>query len=296
MGARFFFMGNDRHSIMGMIDAAVTVTHDSPKQLHAADGRPPERMTMVQADTDSAVDNVRPFPGAGAEQPRPKTRSKDRTGAARQAKYRSKNKGDRYAKAAKDAPPPVAAVTPLEEQSVTLSSVDINTPPTRVTAPEGNAATLPQWPAEHQQDRPTDVAGGPGAGDRIGWLLYLRDDLDLRGRVLAGDRHGYGARAREAPGCHLDRPERFGAMVGPKGCPDGAGPGTDGAERDRGVRLPGQGAHWASGRRRDRYRRPHSGNPGADFRAGGPRDGTRPSHRPDRQRRKEIDGESPHQY
>src|SRR5689334_6653551 len=108
MGARSFFM------FMG--NAAVTVTHDSAKQLHAADGRASERMTSAQANTDSMADNVRPFPGAGAEpQSRPKTRSKDRTGAARQAKYRSKNKGDRYAKAAKDAPQPVPAVTSPEE-------------------------------------------------------------------------------------------------------------------------------------------------------------------------------------
>lgn len=114
-------------------------------------------MAMVQGDTDSTVDNVRPFPGAGAEpQPRPQTRSKDRTGAARQAKYRSKNKGDRYAKAAKDASPLVAAVTSLEEQSVALSALDL---PTRASAPERSAATVPQRPAEHHRiDRLTLLA------------------------------------------------------------------------------------------------------------------------------------------
>src|SRR5712671_2018134 len=78
----------------------------------------PERMTMVQATEGdaAAADNVRPFPGAGPEPPPDrKARSKDRRAAARQAKKRSKNKSDRDAKPAKDAPssphvgaPPIA--------------------------------------------------------------------------------------------------------------------------------------------------------------------------------------------
>jgi hypothetical protein len=116
---------------------------------------------MVQADTDNTSDNVTRFPGAAAEQqPRHRRRSKDRTGAARQAKYRSKNKGDRYAKA-KDVLPPddasalVPAVTSTEDQSVTtLSPVGISKPPGRVTAPAWNATTLPQQPAEHHGDAP----------------------------------------------------------------------------------------------------------------------------------------------
>jgi hypothetical protein len=67
---------------------------------------------MATADADSTSnDNVTRFPAAGADAkraegvptPRSKRRSGDRRNAARQARYRSKNKGDRYAKAAKDA-------------------------------------------------------------------------------------------------------------------------------------------------------------------------------------------------
>jgi hypothetical protein len=88
-------------------------------------------MTMVQADSDAA-DNVRPFPGGAPEQqPRPRRHSKDRTGAARQAKFRSKAKGDRYAKAkdvppSDDAPPIDPTVTQAAHAGVTPSR---ETPP-----------------------------------------------------------------------------------------------------------------------------------------------------------------------
>src|SRR6266566_6392884 len=62
----------------------------------------------TESDT-TAADNVTPIrPGVAPEQPpRPTTnaRHKDRTGAARQAKFRSRNKGDRYERRRKGAPP-----------------------------------------------------------------------------------------------------------------------------------------------------------------------------------------------
>src|SRR6266404_769388 len=93
--------------------------------------------------------------------------------------------------------------------------------------------------------RPPDAAGRPGAGNSVRRLLDLRHDLDLRRGVLARHRNGDRARAREAPGSHLDRPQRFGAMVGPQGRPRYVDPGPDGAERGRGVRLPGKGTYRA---------------------------------------------------
>jgi len=84
---------------------------------------------MAQADTENtSADNVTPFPGATPEPPQPqKTRSKDRTGASRQAKFRSRNKGDRYERRRKDAPssshvdaPPLSpTVTPAARNGVT---------------------------------------------------------------------------------------------------------------------------------------------------------------------------------
>jgi len=62
-------------------------------------------VAQIDDNTTEVGDNVHPFPGGVPEPPpRPRRRSKDRTGAARQAKYRSKNKGDRYAEAT-DVPP-----------------------------------------------------------------------------------------------------------------------------------------------------------------------------------------------
>src|SRR5258706_9474881 len=97
-----------------------------------------ERMTMVQiTDGDAtATDNVHPFPGAGTEPPPlSKRHRRDRTGAARQAKFRSKNKGDRYERPPADAsPPPPADALPIAP-TVTQSHVEVVTPPPSATAP-----------------------------------------------------------------------------------------------------------------------------------------------------------------
>src|SRR5215470_11886077 len=86
----------------------VTRTRISAAQ-HAADGVPVrKKLTMIEtADSDtSTADNVHVFPGAGSEQPqRSRRRKKDRTGAGRQAKFRSKNKRDRYERSSADMAP-----------------------------------------------------------------------------------------------------------------------------------------------------------------------------------------------
>src|SRR5215468_12309269 len=79
-------------------------------------------MNMAPAsDSDAAeIGNVHPFPGAGGEPPpRSKRRRKDRTGAARQAKFRSRNKRDRYERPHSDASPPAAADAPPIAPTVT---------------------------------------------------------------------------------------------------------------------------------------------------------------------------------
>jgi hypothetical protein len=124
-------------------------------------------MTMTQAtDSDStATDNVRPFPGAGPEPPQDrKARSKDRTGAARQAKYRSRNKGHRYERRPKDAsssphvdaPPITPTVTQTAGDGVTHS---------RETSPAGR-------PAEHHLDRLTLLAALALATVSAGFSIY----------------------------------------------------------------------------------------------------------------------------
>jgi hypothetical protein len=116
------------------------------------------------------TDDVHPFPGGGSEPPaRRKRRSRDRTGAARQAKFRSKNNGDRYAKTkdvvpTDDAPPLVPAVTIAEDQSVT---------PARVTAPAWSATTAPQEPVQHLGvDRLTLLAALALAAVSAGFSIY----------------------------------------------------------------------------------------------------------------------------
>jgi hypothetical protein len=133
----------------------------------------------TESDT-AAADNVRQFPGAGPEPPpRRKRRSRDRTGAARQAKFRSKNKGDRYdRRPTEDAPssphvdaPPIApTVTSAEEQSVTPSPVDLSKPPARATAPEGSAGT--RLAEHHRIDRLTLLAALALATVSAGFSIY----------------------------------------------------------------------------------------------------------------------------
>jgi hypothetical protein len=131
-------------------------------------------MTMVQADTDGTSDNVRAFPGAGPEPaPRRKRRSKDRTGAARQAKFRSRNKGDRYETPANDAPSSLHVDAPRIAPTVTQSARNGVTPPARVAALEWSAATLPQQPAEHHRiDRLTLLAALALATVSAGFSIY----------------------------------------------------------------------------------------------------------------------------
>jgi hypothetical protein len=85
-----------------------------------------EKVTMVTADTD----NVIPLQTGATPEPQPRSkarrggRSRDRTGAARQAKFRSKNKSVRYAKAtdvpaSDDAPPIAPTVTQAARNGVT---------------------------------------------------------------------------------------------------------------------------------------------------------------------------------
>src|SRR5262249_14899357 len=81
-------------------------------------------------------------------QPRSRRRGKDRTGAARQAKFRSRNKGDRYERPPADASPPSSADAPLIAPSVTQSDVADVTPPARVTAPGWHDTPAPTRAAE----------------------------------------------------------------------------------------------------------------------------------------------------
>jgi hypothetical protein len=131
---------------------------DSLQHVHAAEGpsskfrvaeyqaHVPEGVTMVQATDDDATtaDNVHPFPGAGAEPPlRSRRRGKDHRAAARQAKSRSKTKGDRDGSIAKDVPvyaPPIAsAVAQADGDRVTL--------PAPVTPPEWRTMAPVERPA-----------------------------------------------------------------------------------------------------------------------------------------------------
>jgi hypothetical protein len=129
---------------------------------------------MAQADTDNTSDNVRAFPGAAPDPaPRRKRRSKDRTGAARQAKFRSRNKADRYETAAKDAPPSTHVDAPLLASTVTPTARDGVTPPARVAALEWSAATLPHQPAAHHHiDRLTLLAALALATVSAGFSIY----------------------------------------------------------------------------------------------------------------------------
>jgi hypothetical protein len=128
-------------------------------------------MTM---DTNTTSDNVTPFPNAAPEpQPRSRTRSKDRTGAARQAKYRSRNKGDRYERRSKGAPSSPHVDAPAIAPTVTQAAADGITPPGRVTAPEWTATTLLQRPAEqHRIDRLTLLAALALATVSAGFSIY----------------------------------------------------------------------------------------------------------------------------
>jgi len=133
----------------------------------------PEGMNMAQASDGDITDNVRTFPGAGAElPPRSRRRGKDRRAAARQAKKRSKIKADRDAGPATMPPPvspPLPAVTVAEEHGVTVSL----TAPARVAAPKWGATTLPQRPAEHHRiDRLTLLAALALATVSAGFSIY----------------------------------------------------------------------------------------------------------------------------
>jgi hypothetical protein len=119
-------------------------------------------MNMSQADTDAPTDNVTRFPSATSEpQPHPKRRRKDRTGAARQAKFRSKNKSDRYERPPADASPPPPADAPPIAPTVTQSDVEDVTPPARETAPKWRNATSPERAAEQPPKRQPRYASIP---------------------------------------------------------------------------------------------------------------------------------------
>jgi len=128
-------------------------------------------VAKVDDGTTEAGENVHRFP-AGVPEPPPRSRrrSKDRTGAARQTRFRSKNKGDRYANGSDvppsdDAPPIVPAVT--------LAATDGITPPARVTAPEWSVAILPRRSAEHHRiDRLTLLAALALASVSAGYAIY----------------------------------------------------------------------------------------------------------------------------
>src|SRR5258706_15504346 len=130
-------------------------------------------MNMAQV-TDGDTTNVRPFPGAGPEsQPRPRRRRKDRTGAARQAKYRSKNKGDRYERPAADASPPPPTDAPPIAPTVTQSDVEDVTPTPHATAPRWRNAPASQRAAEHHPiDRLTLLAALALATVSAGFSIY----------------------------------------------------------------------------------------------------------------------------
>jgi hypothetical protein len=99
---------------------------------------------MAQASDSSTPiddDNVRPFPGAGPDpQPRARSRKKDRRAAGRRAKYRSKNKADRDASAAKDA---LVYAPPIAPQA----DGDGGTLPAPVTPPEWHMMAPVERPA-----------------------------------------------------------------------------------------------------------------------------------------------------
>jgi hypothetical protein len=113
-------------------EASSTTFNATCAESHATSHERPKMKPMAQADTDNTSDNVTQFPGATPETPRRhKRRSKDRTGAARQAKFRSRNKGDRYETPTKDAPssPHVDApptVTPAARNGVTVDAPNID--------------------------------------------------------------------------------------------------------------------------------------------------------------------------
>jgi hypothetical protein len=113
--------------------AGLSHTPSRVPDTHTADTAPVlEGVTMVQADTDSTCDNVTRFPSATSEpQPRSKRRRRDRTGAARQAKFRSRNNGDRYVQPDEDVTPPPSADAPRIAPAVTQSDDDGVTPPAR---------------------------------------------------------------------------------------------------------------------------------------------------------------------
>jgi hypothetical protein len=121
---------------------------------------------MAQATDGDTTDNVRTFPGAGAEPP---PRPRDRRAAARQAKKRSKIKAHRDTgptKSTPPAPPLVPAVAFAEEHGVTPPSAP-------VAAPKWSTATLRQQPAEHHRiDRLTLLAALTLAAVSAGFSIY----------------------------------------------------------------------------------------------------------------------------
>jgi hypothetical protein len=100
---------------------------------------------MVTNSDTTATDNVTPFrPGVAPEPPPRSTtngRQKDRTGAARQAKYRNRNKGDRYERRRKDASPQPHVDAPQLAPTAT--------PPARNGVMVSSRETLPK-PVPHR--------------------------------------------------------------------------------------------------------------------------------------------------
>ncbi len=104
---------------------------------------------MEQATEGDTADtsNVHAFPGTAPEpQPRSGRRGKDRRAAARQAKYRSKNKGDRYERRRKGAPSSSHVDAPPIAPTVTQAAGDRVTPARETLARWSNAPAVERAP------------------------------------------------------------------------------------------------------------------------------------------------------